>query len=226
MPTGQVMLVGLESMIAEIELLLDALPITFQVADDLEEALELAGVTGVDAIFVHRELAGLDPGEAVAECASAIGAHDLPIAFLQPDDPEQSFVILRDAEAGGLAPVQPGARQLGALLRRIVTPEGLEPRAAAGKEKRVVERIEDIGFNSQLRVNGLAFDVQTEIHVREHGATVRTTAYERGRLVYAKSTELDPDGVALDAAEQLARRSHDTAIGSLAQGHVEVPVEE
>jgi hypothetical protein len=217
MTTGQVMLVGLEPVIGEIELLLDALPVTFQVADDLEEALELAGVTGVDAIFVHRGLAGLDPVDAVAECAAAIGSQDLPIVFLEPEDPDQTFVIMRDPERGSLAPIKPGARKLGALLREIVTPrEGLDRGRAAGNEKRVVERIEDIGYNSQLRVNGLAYDVQTEIHVRESGATVRTTAYERGRLVYAESTELDPATTELDAAERLARRSHDKAIGGLA----------
>jgi hypothetical protein len=223
MPSGQVMLVGLEPVLGEIEILLDGLPVTFQVADDLEEALELAGVTGVDAIFVHRGLAGLDPVDAVAECAAAIGARELPIVFFEPSDPDQTFVIMRDPESGNLAPVQPGAAKLGALLRRVASPRGLERSSGAGKEKRVVERIEDIGFNSQLRVNGLAFDVQTEVHVREEGARVRTTAYESGRLVYTDSTDVDPSKVALDAAERLAQRSHDTAIESLADGHQEAP---
>jgi hypothetical protein len=222
MSSGQVMLVGLEPVIGEIEILLDALPVTFQVADDLEEAIELAGVTGVDAIFVHRELAGLDPVEAVAECAAIDDAQALPIVFLDPDDPDRTFVIMRDPDRGELAPVKPGARKLGRLLREIVSPpEGLDRPRAAGNEKRVVERIEDIGYNSQLRVNGLAYDVQTEIHVREGGATVRTTAYERGRLVYTRSTELEPESTALEDAERLAQRSHDRAIGSLANGHEE-----
>jgi len=216
MPSGQVMLVGLEPAMGEIEILLDALPVTFQVADDLEEALELAGVTGVDAIFVHRTLAGLDPVEAVAECAAALGTRDLPIVFFEPDDPDETFVILRDKQRGVLAPLKPGAAKLGGLLRQLATAQGLVRPSWAGKEKRAVDRIEDIGFNSQLRVNGLAYDVQTEVHVREEGATVRTTAYEHGRLVYTKSTELDRDRMALEEAELLAQRSHDKAIESLA----------
>lgn len=225
MPSGQVMLVGLEPALAEIEILLDALPVTFQVADDLEEALELAEVTGVDAIFVHRGLVGLDPVDAVAECTSAIGSRDLPIVFFAPEDPDQTFVIMRDRN-GGLAPVRPGASKLGALLREVAAPRGLDAPPAADKERRVVERIEDIGFNSQLRVNGLAYDVQTEIHVREAGARVRTTAYEHGRLVYTDATDIDPGATAVDEAERLAQCSHDTAIERLVDGHPEEPAAE
>jgi hypothetical protein len=187
----QVLLVGLEQSLAEVESWLAGTESTLHLADDLDEATDLVDVTGASLLLVNRRLAGLDPLEVVARCHQRLGDGHLPFAFLDPVDRGESVVVRRHPVSGEFAIERLAHDRLGPLLRALVSPRSEPPPPCPAATPAIRDRLLEVGFNGKAEHGGRLFVVQTEVAVEDAGrdgarVAVRVTVFERGCLLWAR----------------------------------------
>lgn len=206
--TSQVLLVDLDEAMGTVEGLLEGCDCSFNLVDDLDEALEMAQVTGVDLIVANADCGALDPVEVVARCYAEISVGDPPFVFFHPHELDKTRIVRRIAASSGEFVVsQPPRRDLGRILRALVSGEAV-PVSNTVEAADVRERLLDIGFNDKVDVEDRRYSIQTEVTVQGGGVLVRSKVYELGKIILVRDfpAEIGADPVA--DVERLANDIH------------------
>ncbi len=186
MGSKQLTLVQLDGIMDELGSQLEDLDVTLSPADDLDEAVELASLTGVDLMLATRAAADDDPVEVVARAYAEIDDREMPFVFLDPDPDSSDLLVVRRPDPRGDFSLDSYRREeLGPLVRALLSPEGLvPPRRSDSDDPR--KRLAEIGLEDVIRSADRALTVQTEVHAEEP-PSIRATVHESGRLLVARS---------------------------------------
>jgi hypothetical protein len=195
------------------ELLLPGREIAVNAVDDLDEAAELAGVVGVDLVFLSAAAAGDDPIARIAAAAEAFGEHLPVFAVIYPEAFQRTRIFLRPRAAQEWVTVSPGGERLAPFLAALLEKgDGIvhvELPDAAGLKNRLI----DIGFNSLVKGDAGDVSVQTETHVLGRRAVIRSTAFASGRIAMSRRFPLGFIANPVDETRRLAEEIHGETCG-------------
>jgi len=207
MSTSQVLLVDLDPIIGEVEVMLRGEDVVINTVDDLDDAIEMAQVTGAHLILINGTRGCFDPVEVVARCYAEAGLDDPPFVFLAPREPDRSRIVRRDRRGGEFFVGQAPVGQLGETMRALLSPKGPPVLTRIGSND-IKERVLEIGFNDKVDVEGRRYSIQTEVHADKGGVLIRSKVFEMGRITLVRDfpVALGEDPIA--SVERLASDIH------------------